>query len=192
MKHITKYFINGIIVLLPIVVTWLLISKILAVIEDAFGIYSVAGYPGVGLLTAIVLIFLVGWMSSNILLKRVLDYVERMVEHIPVVKFIYKNVKKLSSAVLSSEKLLQHAVLVPYPHPEIKALGFLMSELSEPVQECLSEEHVCVFVPMSLNPTAGVNIIVPKKDIIRLDVSVESAFEYVVTAGTVMPVRADS
>ena len=114
-----------------------------------------------------------------------------MLEHVPIVKFIYKNVKKLSTVVLDSEKLLQQAVLVPYPHPGVKTLGFVVSELSAPLKEKLLEEHVSVFIPMSLNPTTGVNIFVPKMQIIRLDVTAESALEYILTAGTVMPQKAD-
>lgn len=78
---------------------------------------------------------------------------------------------------------------MPYPHSGSKALGFVIEELSEPLAEKLDEDSVCVFVPMSLNMTAGFNIIVPKRDIINLDITSESALQYVLTMGAMMPQR---
>ena len=70
-----------------------------------------------------------------------------------------------------------------------KALGFVMSELSDPIKEHLEGKHVCVFVPWSLNMTSGTSLIVPEKDIIYLNISSESALQYILTAGAVMPIE---
>ncbi|MGL5514334.1 MAG: DUF502 domain-containing protein, partial [Sporomusa sp.] len=149
-------------------------------------------FPGLALVIVLMLIVIFGWLSSHWLLRRVIGYGERLVGSIPVVKFIYNSVKQLSTAVFESQKLLKNAVLVPYPHAGAKSLGFVMSELSAPLASKFSEEHVCVFVPMSLNLTAGFNIIIPRRDIIHLDVTSESALQYVITAGAVMPRGNDS
>jgi uncharacterized membrane protein len=192
MKLISKYFINGLIVIVPIAITAFVVVYIFAFTERLLGQYLPVHFPGLSLVVVVVLIVLVGWLSSHWLLKKLLGYGERLVCSIPVVKFIYNSVKQLSTAVFESQKLLQNAVLVPYPHPGVKALGFVMPELSEPLAEKFDEEHVCVFVPMSLNLTSGFNIILPRRDIIPLDVTSESALQYVITAGAIMPRSNDS
>ncbi len=192
MKLVSKYFINGLIVIVPIAITAFVIVYIFAFTERLLGQYLPVHFPGLSLVVVLLLIVLVGWLSSHWLLKKLLGYGERLVGSIPVVKFIYNSVKQLSTAVFESQKLLQNAVLVPYPHPGVKALGFVMPELSAPLAGQFDEEHVCVFVPMSLNLTAGFNIILPRRDIIPLEVTSESALQYVITAGAIMPRSNDS
>ena len=192
MKLISKYFINGLIVIVPIAITAFVVVYIFAFTERLLGQYLPVHFPGLSLFVVLLLMVLVGWLSSHWLLKKLLGYGERLVGSIPVVKFIYNSVKQLSTAVFESQKLLQNAVLVPYPHPGVKALGFVMPELSAPLAGKFDEEHVCVFVPMSLNLTSGFNIILPRRDIIPLDVTSESALQYVITAGAIMPRGNDS
>ncbi|MGL5514014.1 MAG: DUF502 domain-containing protein, partial [Sporomusa sp.] len=181
MKWVYKYFINGLIIIVPIAITAFVIKNIFSFTEYLLGQYLPVYFPGLALVIVLMLIVIFGWLSSHWLLRRVIGYGERLVGSIPVVKFIYNSVKQLSTAVFESQKLLKNAVLVPYPHAGAKALGFVMSELSAPLASKFSEEHVCVFVPMSLNLTAGFNIIIPRRDIIPLDVTSESALQYVIT-----------
>jgi uncharacterized membrane protein len=93
----------------------------------------------------------------------------------------------MSAAVFDSHKLLQQAVLVPYPHPGVKTLGFIMADVEEPIKSVVPEDSVCVFIPMSIALTAGFNILIPRKDVIKLNITPESALQYVLTAGAVMP-----
>lgn len=187
MKNLSKYFINGLIVLVPITITTFVVLEIFQVADRLLGRYLPIYFPGLSLVVVLALILLIGWMSSHWVLKRLLEFGERLLGSIPIIKFIYNSVKQLSTAVFESHNLLKQAVLVPYPHPGTKALGFVMADLSTPMTEGLAEESVCVFIPMSLNLTSGVNIIVPKRDIIPIDISSESALQYVLTAGAVMP-----
>lgn len=192
MNLASKYFINGLIVIVPIAITAFVIVYIFSFTERLLGQYLPIHFPGLSLIVVLLVIVLIGWLSSHWSLKKLLGYGERLVCSIPVVKFIYNSVKQLSTAVFESQKLLQNAVLVPYPHPGVKALGFVMPELSAPLAEKFAEEHVCVFIPMSLNLTSGFNIILPRRDIIPLDVTSESALQYVITAGAIMPRGNDS
>lgn len=192
MKWTSKYFINGLIVIVPIAITTFVIITIFSFTERLLGEYLPIHFPGLSLIVVLFLIFLVGWLSSHWFLKSVIGYGERMLGSIPIVKFIYNSVKQISTAVFESQELLKHAVLVPYPHSGTKSLGFVMPELSAPLADKFTEEHVCVFVPMSLNLTSGFNIILPKRDIIPLDVTSESALQYVITAGAIMPRSNDS
>lgn len=187
MKWISKYFINGLIIIVPIAITIFVVVQLLSVTEGLLGRHLPVNFPGIGLITVFLVILLVGWLSSYWALKKVIEFGEKFVGSIPIIKFIYNSVKQLSTAVFESQQLFKQAVLVPYPHPGVKAMGFIMPELTEPLASRLPEEHVCVFIPFSLNMTAGVNILVPKRDIILLDLSSESALQYILTAGAVMP-----
>ncbi|MEG6585832.1 DUF502 domain-containing protein [Dendrosporobacter sp. 1207_IL3150] len=189
MKNISKYFINGLIVIVPIALTAYVVINIFSLAESVLGRHLPIQFPGIGLVAVVMLILLVGWLSSHWLLKRMLELGEKMLGSIPVIKVIYKSFKQVSTAVLESQNLFKQPVLVSYPNEGTKALGFVMTELSPPLAENFEEEHVCVFIPWSLNMTSGVNIIVPKRDIIFLQVTSETALQYVVTAGAIMPER---
>ena len=188
MKWMSKYFINGIIVTVPFVITVFVIIKIFECAEGILGKFLPVYFPGFGLVAVFSLIVLIGWLSSHWALRWVLDLGERLVGTIPIVKFIYNSVKQLSTAVFESQHLFKQAVLVPYPHPGVKAVGFVMPSLSESFTDKLpDEEYVCVFIPFSMNMTAGSNIIVLKRDVIYLDISGESALQYILSAGAIMP-----
>lgn len=187
MKKLSKYFINGLIVMVPITITIVVVLEVLSFTEGLLGRHLPVQFPGLGLIAVLLLIYLVGWLSSYWFLKRMLEFGEGILNKIPIVKFIYNSVKQLSTAVFESNQMFKQAVLVPYPQPGTKALGFVMAELSAAFQSQLAEEHVCVFIPWSLNMTSGTNLIVPKKDIVYVDISSESALQYVLTAGAVMP-----
>lgn len=187
MKNLSKYFINGLIVMVPITITIFVVSEVLSFTEGALGRHFPIYFPGLGLVAVLGLIYLVGWLSSYWMLKRTLEFGERILNKIPVVKFIYSSVKQLSTAVFESNSMFKQAVLIPYPHPGTKALGFVMADLSEELKADLKEESVCVFIPWSLNMTSGTNLIVPKKDVVYLQITSESALQYILTAGAVMP-----
>ncbi|MBP2638124.1 MAG: hypothetical protein H6Q72_4031 [Firmicutes bacterium] len=192
MKWASKYFINGLIVIVPIAITAFVVINISSFTERLLGQYLPVHFPGIALIVVLFFILVVGWLSSHWFLQKLIEIGEKLVGSIPVVKFIYNSVKQISTAVFESQELLKNAVLVPYPHPGVKALGFVMPELSAPLADKFTEEHVCVFVPMSLNLTSGFNIILPRRDIIQLDVTSESALQYVITAGAIMPRSNDS
>jgi uncharacterized membrane protein len=187
MKDLSKYFINGLIVIVPIAITTFVVMEILDITENLLGRHLPLKFPGLGLIAVLAIILAIGWLSSHWITIRLIGYGERILSTIPFIKFIYNSVKQLSTAVFESQNMFKQAVLVPFPHTGAKALGFVMSELSTPIARNLGEESVCVFIPMSLNMTAGFNIIVPRRDIIPLDVTSESALQYILTAGTVMP-----
>lgn len=185
MKHASRYFINGLILLVPISITVFVIAETLAFTEGVLGQHLPVYFPGMGIITLLAVIYLVGWLSSYWFLRRLIGYGEGLLNKIPVVKFIYNSVKHLSTAVFESNSMFDHVVLVPF-HQSL-ALGFIMAEVPKAMKKKLGEEYVCVFVPWSLNMTSGTNLFVAKKDVIYLDISSESALQYLLTAGAVMP-----
>lgn len=192
MKQLSKYFINGLIVLVPIAITIFVVVETLSFTEGVLGKHLPIRFPGIGLITVVGLILVIGWLSSYLILRRLLEFGERLLNKIPIVKFIYNSVKHLSTAVFESNSMFKQAVLVPYPHPGVKTLGFVMADLSEPLRENLPPGQICVFIPWSLNMTSGTNLILPEKDVIYLNISSESALQYILTAGAVMPCSEES
>ena len=187
MNKVSKRFINGLILLVPLAITVFVVTEVLNFTEIVLGKHFPVYYPGMGIVTVLLAIYLVGWLSSYWFMKRVISYGEWLLGKIPVVKFIYNSVKHLSTAVFESNNMFDHVVLVPFH--QSRALGFVMAEVPAVLREKLGDDYVCVFVPWSLNMTSGTNLFVKKSDVIYLDISNESALQYMLTAGAVMPQR---
>lgn len=186
-KRISRRFVNGLILIVPIVITLLVISEVLHFTEGVLGKHLPFYFPGLGIITVVLGIYFVGWISSYWIMRRMIHYGEALLGKIPVVKFIYNSVKHLSTAVFESNNMFDHVVLVPFH--QSKALGFIMADVPPVLKEKLGDDYVCVFVPWSLNMTSGTNLFVRKQDVIYLDISSESALQYMLTAGAVMPKR---
>lgn len=186
-KRISRRFVNGLILLVPIVITLLVVSEVLHFTEGVLGKHLPFYFPGLGIITVVLGIYFVGWISSYWIMRRMIHYGEALLGKIPVVKFIYNGVKHLSTAVFESNNMFDHVVLVPFH--QSKALGFIMADVPPVLKEKLGDDYVCVFVPWSLNMTSGTNLFVRKQDVIYLDISSESALQYMLTAGAVMPRR---
>ena len=189
MGKVSKYFINGVIVLVPIAITLFVVMQVFTFTEWLVGRFLPTNmkFTGIAMLVMLAGIVLIGLLSTHWALQWLLTWAEKMLNRIPGVKFIYNSVKQLSSAMLDSKSLLSNPVLVPFPHPGSFSLGFITSDVSDGLAEKLPDDHVCVFVPMSLNLTAGFNIFVPRSEVRILDVTSESALQYVLTAGSIMP-----
>lgn len=184
---VSRYFINGLIVLIPVAITLLVVKEVLDLTEGALGKNLPFYFPGLGLITLLVIIFVVGWISSHWLLKKLIAFGESLLDKIPVVKFIYKSVKQFSTAMFESNSLFKTVVLVPF-HQSL-TMGFLISDAPTVVNEKLDGEYVCVFVPWSLNMTSGTNLFVKKTDVIFVDVKPEDALRFMLTAGAVKPLK---
>ncbi|WP_298594367.1 DUF502 domain-containing protein [uncultured Mitsuokella sp.] len=186
-RNVSRRFINGLILLVPLAITFFVVEETLRFTEGVLGRHLPFYFPGLGIITMLIGIYLVGWLSSYWIMRRFIHLGEVALGKIPVIKFIYNSVKHLSTAVFESNNMFEHVVLIPYH--QSKALGFIMADVPTVLKEKLGDDYVCVFVPWSLNMTSGTNLFVKKKDVIYLDISSESALQYMLTAGAVMPQR---
>ena len=181
---ITDYFISGLIVLIPLAITFFVVKAVLDITEGDLGMKSLPFYfPGLGLVTLLLVILVVGWFSSHVLMKRIIALGEALLDKIPVVKFIYKSVKQFSTAMFESNSLFNTVVLVPFN--QSLTMGFLISDVPKQVSDKLDGEYVCVFIPWSLNITSGINLFVKKSEVILVDITPEQALQYILTAGAV-------
>ena len=186
-KRISRRFINGLIILVPLAITVFVVLETLHFTEGVLGKHLPFYFPGMGLITLLLVIYLTGWASTYWAARRLIGIGEKLLGKIPVVKFIYNSVKHLSTAVFESNNMFDHVVLVPFHQSQ--ALGFIMADVPQTLKDKLGDDYVCVFVPWSLNMTSGTNLFVKKSDVTYLDISSESALQYMLTAGAVMPKR---
>jgi hypothetical protein len=185
MKRISRRFVNGLLVLVPVVITLLVIEWTLRFTEGVLGQYLPFYFPGMGIITLVLIIYLAGWASTNWVLAKLISLGENMIGTIPFVKFIYTSVKRLSEAVLDPRSNFKRVVHVPYQGA--RALGFVMSDLPPRFQEAMGGGYVCVFVPWSLNMTSGTTLLVKEEDAVTINIPKEEVLQYMLTAGAVMP-----
>ena len=184
---LSEYFFDGLIVIVPPVITVFIVMWIWDLTEGNIGKeineYLGTNLPGIGLIMILFSILAIGFLTANNLAKEIIALGEILVDKIPVVKFIYSSVKQFSRAILTSNSAFKHVVLVPYH--QSWALGFLMTNVPPQVREKLGVDYVSVFVPWSLNMTSGTNLFVRRQDIIFVNMKSEDALQFILTAGTI-------
>lgn len=189
MSSIYRYMGKGLIILVPIFITFFVLRETYELTEGLLGSHFTYYFPGLGFIVCVLAILLTGYLFSHWMLEGLLGFCERLIGTIPIVNFIYQSVKKLSEAVFDSKQLFNQAVLVTYPGSNARVLGFKVKEDLSPIMGQDGVEYACVFVPWSLNMTSGINVMVPTKDLIPVDISSEEALQYILTAGSIMPNR---
>ena len=182
-EQISSSFFKGLLIVVPPAITVFVVKWLFELTEDTIGNYLPAKLPGAGLVLVLVSIWVIGVLSGNFLSKKILEFFDGIISKIPVVKFIYKSVKQVSKAVFESDSMFKSVVLVPYQKSYV--LAFQMLTVPEPVREKLGDDYVCVYMPWSMNMTAGMNFFVKKSDVIRLDMLPQDALQFILTAGTI-------
>jgi len=192
-----KYFITGLLVVVPLYITIYILAVIVnymdAILEylpDSLhpDIYLPFHIPGIGVIFTIVAIFLVGLLTTNLLGKKLVEIGEGILVKIPFFRGIYKPIKQfIETFFVSGYSGFRKAVLIEFPSKGIYSIGFVTGIASGEVQTKTAEKVVNVFLPTTPNPTTGFYILIPEKDVIPLDMSVEDAFKLIITGGMVGP-----
>ncbi len=197
MKRIQKYLVAGILVWAPLFVTWLLLrfavglmDKTLLLIPQQYRPEELLGVniPGLGVILTLVVLFVTGVLAANFVGRAFVGGWESLMDRIPVVRAIYSAAKNFAEIVFSdSSQSFKQVLLIEYPRKGLYSLAFqTSSELGE-VQGRTGEAVVCCFVPTTPNPTSGFIIVVPKKDVIELDMEVDEALKMIISLGVVVP-----
>jgi uncharacterized membrane protein len=145
---------------------------------------------GLGVVIFLIFTIIVGWLAKGIIGRSLIRFAEVLVERTPVVRTIYSGIKQISETIFAqSERSFETACLIEYPRKGIWALGFISTTTKGEVAEKsdTSGEMVSVFLPTTPNPTSGFLLFLPKKDVIVLDMDVETAAKLVISAGLVSP-----
>lgn len=194
MRAFKTYFITGLLVWAPVVITvWVLsvlVNTLESVVPSFLSPQALFGrdIPGFRVVVVLVVLFVTGVLAANFLGRSILRFWEAILGRIPLVRSIYNSVKQVSDTLLAPNgQAFRQAVLVEYPRAGCWSIGFLTGTSSGEVADHLAGEHVSVFVPTTPNPTAGFLLIVPRSDIKPLNMSVDAALKYIVSMGVVAP-----
>jgi|TARA_B110000881_G_C18410749_1_gene430831 uncharacterized membrane protein len=188
--RLRNYFITGAIVLIPIGIT---IYLTLFIVKMSSGIlpetinpnnYLPFNIPGIEILITIILITLIGGLSLSFLGKKFLEIFNNILKKIPILRTIYSAVGQLTESFTQSEGTKKSVVVLEYPRKGIWVVGFATKENKGEISKKTNEQLVNIFVPTTPNPTSGFLLMVPKKDLIYLDMSFEEASRFIVSAGT--------
>ena len=196
-----NYFLTGLVVAAPISITvfltWSFINWVDGWVKPLIPkVYNPDNYlpfsvPGVGLLFAVVILILLGFLTANLVGRTIVAYGEQMLDRMPLVRNLYRGLKQIFQTALSeSSRSFQDVGLLEYPRKGLWAIVFISTDAKGEVREKMlqvEKEVVSVFLPTTPNPTSGFLLFVPKDDIILLDMSVEDAAKLVISAGLVAP-----
>jgi|TARA_B110000914_G_scaffold192103_1_gene178975 uncharacterized membrane protein len=188
--RLRNYFITGAIVLIPIGIT-IYLTLFIVEISSSFlpktinpNSYLPIDIPGIEILITIILITLIGGLSLSFLGKKFLEFFNNMLKKIPILRTIYSAVGQLTESFTKSDGSKKSVVILEYPRKGIWVVGFATKENTGEISKKTNEELVNIFVPTTPNPTSGFLLMVPKKDIVYLDMSFEEASRFIVSAGT--------
>lgn len=190
--YFKRYFITGLLVITPIWGTYLVLSTLLSFLEGFLGnsIKGIGKYyiPGMGIITLIVLIFLVGVLTTNFIGRKVMRLWERTMNRVPLVRSIYTVFKHMVDTLsLQGKEQFNRVVLVEFPKDGLYSIGFVTGVTRGEVQNLTKEAVINVFVPHSPLPTTGFFIFVPENKIIPLSISVEDGMKMIISGGLYTP-----
>ena len=189
-SRIRNYFIAGIVVLIPIGITLYLTLFIIRISGNVIpkeinpNNYLPFDIPGVEILIALIFITLIGWISLSFLGKKFFELFNRILKKIPILRTIYSAIGQMTESFTKTDNKQKSVVLLEYPRKGVWAVGFATKENTGIIKEKVKEDLVNVFVPTTPNPTSGFLLMIPKNDLIYLDVTFEQASKFIVSAGT--------
>ncbi len=194
-SRLRKYFISGLIIFLPLALTINLLILTFNVADGWLGRYIEPYFSrefgfyfrGISILICILFILLIGFFASNFLGRRLVPFFEGLLLRIPVFKQIYPAFKEMSMFIFSAHEKLsyQRVVLVEYPRKGLFSYGFLTSDAHEKISKVASAELCYVLIPTTPTPLSGFTILVPKRELIYPDITIEEALKIIVSGGIV-------
>jgi uncharacterized membrane protein len=192
-----KYFITGLLVLVPLFITVWVISGLVGMMDQSLFLLPETWrpkaqlgleIPGMGAILTLLIIFVTGVIATNFFGKRLILVWEALLARVPVVKSIYASVKQVSDTLFSdSGNAFRQAVLVQFPRPGAWTIAFVTGKPGGDVANHLSGDYLSVYVPTTPNPTGGYFLMLPRADVVELDMSVDEALKYIISMGVVAP-----
>lgn len=192
-----RYFITGLLIWVPLGMTaWVLkfligtMDQSLLLLPDSLQPERLLGMniPGIGTVLTLLVVFITGLLTANIIGQKLVSFWEGVLWRIPVVKSIYWGIKQVSDTLFSSQgEAFRKALLVQYPREGSWTIAFMTGQPGGDVINHLKGEYISVYVPTTPNPTSGFFLMMPKNDVIELDMSVDAALKYIISMGVVSP-----
>lgn len=182
MKTLIKYFLQGLLFLLPIMLTIFILSKILSAWDETAGKIFPLDIPGLPLLISIFVIISIGYMGSWWFSVKFFNYIDYIFKKLPIVQFIYVIIKEILANLFGEKKAFSKIAIIRIPETNMKLLGFVTSE---DLSNIGFKDHVAVYVMQSMQ-WAGITLLVPKESVeILQGVKMENVMKFIVSAGAV-------
>jgi uncharacterized membrane protein len=200
-----KFLIAGLLVWLPLTVTIWVLHSALGLLDGVFGwvlnatqavlpaeahdsIEALRHVPGLGVVVLLFGLLLTGAFAANMVGQWWLAQGHRLLKKIPIVKSIYSSVKQVSDTLFSSSgNAFREAVLIQYPRAGSWTIAFVTGKPGGEAAQHLHGDYLSVYVPTTPNPTSGFFLMLPRADVIALQMSVDEALKYVISMGVVAP-----
>jgi uncharacterized membrane protein len=198
-KSLRNSFVAGLLVVVPVVASLALLvwffTRLTDFILPSWVRDSLHGSPALvflvrvlALVLALVMVTAVGWLMRLMVGRQLLLAVEGLIDRIPLLNKTYGFVKEISHTLLAGQKtVFQRVVLIQYPRPGVYAIGFVTNETSGEAQQKTQQTVVNVFLPTTPNPTSGFLLLVPKSEVVELEMSVAEGMKLVISGGAVVP-----
>ena len=191
-----RYLAAGVLVWLPILATgWVvfellhIMDRTLLLLPPAYRPERLVGFalPGLGAVFTLIVLLLTGLLATNLIGRQLVRWGEEVLNRIPVVRSVYGAVKSFAESVFSQSNSFRKVVMVEFPREGAWSIGFLTAEDVPEISQKTGENHVAVYISSALNATAGYLVIVPRREVVELDMSVDAALKMIITCGVVVP-----
>lgn len=196
-KSLRSYLLAGLIVWLPILVTVMVLHFIIDLLDGTIALLpksyqpeQLFGFqiPGLGVLLSLTLLLVTGIVATNILGQRVVAWSEALLDKIPLVRTIYNAAKQMSNAIFATNgHAFRKVLMFEYPRKGMWTVGFQTGEATPEIVTHAGVEMVSVYVPTTPNPTSGFLILVPKKEVTELAMSIDEALKFIISLGVMQP-----
>ena len=197
MQRIRRYFVAGLLVWLPIVTTWVILSFTIRLIDRSLLLLplkyrpeALIGFeiPGLGVILTFTLVFVTGLIVANFFGRKVISFWESILSRIPLVRSVYGAVKQITASLFAdASQSFREVVLVEYPRRGLWMLAFVTGETPKEFMRVVGQDLINIYVPTTPNPTSGFYIMVPPADVHRLKIPVEVGLKMILSAGVVNP-----
>ena len=194
---IKRYFVTGLLIWVPLAITAWVLSLIAGIADQSLRLlpesmhpHYLLGFdlPGTGVVLTLLIILITGLLAANFIGQRLVSWWEKLLARIPVVNSIYNSVKQVSDTLFSSSgNAFRKALLVQYPRTGSWTIAFLTGTPGGDVANHLQGDYVSVYVPTTPNPTSGFFLMLPRNEVIELDMAVDEALKYIISMGVVAP-----
>ena len=192
-----KYLITGVLIWIPLVITIWVLKLVVDTLDQSILLlpehwrteyWLGVNVPGQGVVLTILIVFVTGVLAANFIGQRLVRIWDRLLNRIPFVSSIYSAVKQVSDTLFSSSgQAFRKALLVQWPRDGVWTIAFLTGVPGGDVLNHLKGDYVSVYVPTTPNPTGGYFVMLPRTEVIELDMSVDDALKYIISMGVVSP-----
>jgi uncharacterized membrane protein len=191
-----RYLVAGILIWLPILATLWVVTFFIHIMDETLLLLplryrpeAVVGFalPGLGAVFAFLVVLATGLLVTNLIGRQLVAFSEELLNRIPVVRSVYGGVKSFAESVFSQSNSFRKVVMIEYPRAGIWSLGFMTAEDVPEISRKTGTQHCCVYISNALNATAGFLVLVPRREVVELDMSVDAAMKMIITCGVVVP-----